>query len=187
MLAHVPRNLPNLLTLLRFALAPAIAALIVAGHAGAAFAAFLISAASDFVDGQLARRWQLGTRWGAAADPVADKLSMLAVIVPLALAGGAPWWLAGAILARDAMIVAGVLAWRAFIGPLDIAPSRLSKLNTGLEFATLLALLAVQAGWLRAGAWLQALMGATLATVVLSAAHYLVAGLRGAARARRAG
>jgi cardiolipin synthase len=185
MSAPLPRNLPNLLTLMRLALAPAIAVLIVEGHARAAFAAFVLSAASDLADGFLARRWGAGTRWGAAADPVADKLSMLAVVVPLALAGDAPWWLAAAILARDAMIVGGVLAWRAFIGAIDIAPSRLSKLNTGLEFTTLLALLGAQAGWVGGGAWLQALTAATLATIVLSGLQYLARGLAGAAHARR--
>ena len=177
-------NLPNCITLLRFALVPPIALLVLRGEYRLASVLFLASAFSDVADGLIARHWNLQTRFGAIADPLADKLTMLTVTLLLTLQHGLPWWFALAVVLRDVLIVLGALAFHFLIQPVEMAPSHISKLNTGLEFLLLLTVLAIRAGYLPDGAWRQALLVATLATVVLSGGHYVIEWGRKAARLR---
>lgn len=178
-------NVPNAITLVRFALVPAIAHALLTDASARACALFVVSALSDVADGFIARRWNLRTRFGAVADPLADKLTMFVVAVLLAWQGALPWWFALAVVARDVLIVGGALAYHLRHGAFEVAPSRVSKLNTGLEFALLLGVLAAGAGVVPDGAWLDALLAATLATIVWSGADYVVVWSRKAARARR--
>src|SRR5580700_229026 len=99
------RHLPNLLTTLRLAAAPATAGLLVAGHFNAAFGIFAFAGLSDAADGYLAKRFGLTTRLGRFLDPAADKALMLALFVTLAVVGDVPGWLAIWTVARDGLIV----------------------------------------------------------------------------------
>lgn len=178
-------HLPNLITGLRFALIPVLVALVLDGRHGAAFALFLVSAASDLADGLIARRWNARTRFGAVADPLADKLTMLAVALTLASQTLLPLWLAAAIVTRDLVIVGGVLAFQRRFGRVEMAPSRLSKLNTVLEFGVLAALLADAAGRVDTSAAQPTLFVLLTTTIVASGAHYVWVGARRVADARR--
>jgi len=84
-------NAPNAITLARFALIPAIVLELHQRHDNTAFVLFIISAASDVADGLIARRWNLHTRFGAIADPLADKLTMLTAALMLTLQDSLPW------------------------------------------------------------------------------------------------
>jgi cardiolipin synthase (CMP-forming) len=125
------------------------------------------------------------SRFGAIADPLADKLMMLTVAVMLTLQGSLPWWFTLALVFRDLLIVAGALAYQVTIGPVDIAPTVLSKANTGLGFLLVLAVLAVRAGHASDGVWVDVLLLTTLGTIVLSGAQYVVLWSRKAAGARK--
>jgi len=177
-------NVPNAITLLRFALVPAIALAMVQRDHDVAFALFIVSALSDLADGMIARHWNLRTRFGAIADPLADKLTMLTVTVLLVLQHGLPWWFALAVVLRDAVIVGGALAFHLLIAPVEMTPTRISKLNTALEFLLLLAVLAIRAGLVPDGAWRDVLLAATLLTIALSGGHYVLVWSRKAARSR---
>lgn len=179
-------NLPNAITLLRFALVPAIALQLLQRQYGVAFLLFIGSALSDFADGVIARALDQRTRFGAVADPLADKLTMLTVTVLLAWLQALPWWFALAVVVRDAVIVGGALAYHWLVGPVPMAPSRVSKLNTALEFLFLLAVLATEAGHVDDGAWRAVLLVATLATIGISGVQYVRVWSRKAASARRA-
>jgi cardiolipin synthase len=179
-------NVANAITLLRFALIPVIVLLLLRREYTMAFVLFIVSALSDLVDGLVARHWHMRTRFGAIADPLADKLTMLAVTLLLALQDWLPWWFAAAVVLRDVVIVSGATAYHFLIGTVEIAPSALSKLNTALEFLLLASVLATGAGLVTEGSWRQALMLATLATIFLSGAHYVLVWSRKAAQARRA-
>jgi cardiolipin synthase len=167
------RHLPNLITALRFVLIPVLVVLLLGRRYEQAFAVFIVSALSDLADGLIARRWNVRTRLGAIADPLADKLTMLAVTLVLASQSLMPVWLAAAIVVRDLVIVGGVLAFHLFIGRLQIAPSWISKLNTALEFAVLSALLADAARAIEVTAWLPPLFVLMLVTLVASGGHYV--------------
>ena len=68
-----------------------------------------------------------------------------------------PLWLAAAIVIRDLVIVAGAAAYHRYIGPFEMSPTRLSKLNTALEFVLLATVLADAAQLVEASALLSVL------------------------------
>ena len=180
-------NIPNTLTLLRIALVPFIALRLLEGAYGTACVLFMISALSDWADGMIARHWKQRTRFGAIADPLADKLTMLTVTLLLTFQHALPWWFALAVILRDVLIVAGALAFHFLIGQLIMAPSRISKLNTALAFILLVTVLAIEAGFLPDGPWREALLFATLATTVFSGGRYVYDWGRKAIEARKIG
>lgn len=167
------RHLPNLITGLRFLLIPLLVALLLEHRYVAAFAVFILSAISDLADGLIARRWNLRTRLGAIADPLADKMTMLAVTLVLAVQALVPVWLATAIVVRDLVIVAGAVAFHFIVGRVEMAPSLLSKFNTVLEFSVLSALLADAAQAIEVTAWLPPLFTLMMITLVGSGVHYV--------------
>lgn len=166
-------NVPNLITIVRLALVPVMAYLLVQARFGAALVVFLLAAVSDFLDGYIARRFRLASAFGAMLDPVADKLSMFVATVLLAWQGLVPLWVAAAIVLRDIVIVAGAFAYRFAIGRVEIAPTVLSKVNTFIEFGVLLLVMANAAGLIKASAWLPALFVLVFATVIGSGAQYV--------------
>jgi len=178
-------HLPNAITLLRAVLIPVIAFALWHRHYGTALVLFAACALSDLADGWLARRFDVRTRFGAIADPLADKLAMLAATVLLAWHGWLPWWFAALAVGRDVLIVAGAAAYHLVIGRVEIAPTRLSKYNTGLEFTVLTVVMAIAAGLIADGPWRWALLYATAATIVASGTQYAVLWGGKAARARR--
>ncbi len=167
------RYVPNALTLLRLLLIPVQIVLLVQREYGAAFVIFIFSALSDFADGVIARRWNAHTRFGAIADPVVDKLTMLAVTLTLAVQGLLPRWVVAAIIVRDVVIVSGALAYHYLVGRYDMAPTVTSKLNTGFEFLVLALVLGTAAGILDAGAALPVLYAVLITTIAISGVQYV--------------
>lgn len=105
--AHSDRvlTLPNVLSGLRLLGVPLFLWLVLGPEADAwALAVLVVSGATDFLDGWLARRWNQTTRVGQLLDPVADRLYILAVVVGLGLREVIPWWLALSIPLRDALM-----------------------------------------------------------------------------------
>jgi CDP-diacylglycerol--glycerol-3-phosphate 3-phosphatidyltransferase len=108
-------NLPNLLTLLRIFFVPLlVAALLADGTFVArwqslipisreifALAVFLAAAATDLLDGFLARRWRQVTTVGTLLDPIADKLLVSAALVSLVDIHRAPAWIVILIIGRE--------------------------------------------------------------------------------------
>ena len=150
---------------------------------------FCVAAASDAADGFLAKRfgWQTGV--GAVLDPAADKLLLATVFVVLAVLRLVPLWLMAAAVARDIIIVAGAIAYRVCIGPVEARPSFVSKLNTLCQASFVFAVIGREQ-FLAPAAWVVVLLGAlTFATVVISGIDYVLRYGRGAweeAKARRA-
>ena len=178
-------NVPNAITVLRALLIPVIAYALAAREYEPALWLFVAQAVSDLADGMIARRWGLRTRFGAIADPVADKLTMLVTTLMLAAAGLLPGWLAAAIVARDVVIVFGAVAYHFLVQEVEMSPTWLSKWNTALEFAVLTAVLADSAGVLSAGDWLPAAFALLGASILASGLHYVwIWGRRAAAGLR---
>ncbi len=69
----------------------------------------IASAASDWLDGKIARALDQQSRLGELLDPAADRLYIVATIVALAIRAIIPWWLVGLLAARE-LLLAGVLA-----------------------------------------------------------------------------
>ena len=170
---HPWRHVPNAITVVRGLLIPVIGWLLAEERYEGAFWTVVASALSDLVDGPIARRLGAQSRFGAIADPVADKLTMLTVVLGLAWHGLLPPWLALAIVARDIVIVAGAMAYHRFIEPVEMTPTWLSKLNTGLEFVALAAVLADAARLLDMSALLPTAFALVFSTVVASGVQYV--------------
>ncbi|MFG1636146.1 CDP-diacylglycerol--glycerol-3-phosphate 3-phosphatidyltransferase [Pseudonocardia alni] len=105
-------NIANALTVLRLLLVPVfVVALFVDGGEDVmwrlvAFAVFVIAAATDRLDGQLARSRGLVTWFGALVDPIADKALMGAALIGLSILGVLPWWATIVIVVRELGITA---------------------------------------------------------------------------------
>jgi cardiolipin synthase len=129
----VAKHLPNVLTALRLAAAPALAFLLVRGADRAALGVFAFAGLSDAADGFLAKRFGLSTRFGRLLDPAADKVLMLVSFVTLTILGVAPVWLTLLVLARDAAIVAGLLLARLLNIPVRVAPLLIGKASMAMQ------------------------------------------------------
>ena len=77
-------SIPNLLSFFRILLIPVMVILYVKGHTVGALVVFGVSALSDIVDGQIARRCNMVTDLGKMLDPLADKLTQAAALVCVA-------------------------------------------------------------------------------------------------------
>jgi CDP-diacylglycerol--glycerol-3-phosphate 3-phosphatidyltransferase len=107
-------NLPNRLTLLRIFFVPLLVAALLADGSSTrwlslipisreifALAIFLIAAATDLLDGYLARRWEQVTTVGTLLDPIADKLLISAALVSLVDIHRVPAWIVILIVGRE--------------------------------------------------------------------------------------
>ena len=107
--------MPNALTFLRLFMVPVVVALLLAGSDGIAAAFFVLAAATDFLDGRLARRTG-PTRLGRILDPVADRLMLSSVAVVLAIRGLLPVWAVAILVGRDLLALVGSLVAGSKIG-----------------------------------------------------------------------
>jgi CDP-diacylglycerol---glycerol-3-phosphate 3-phosphatidyltransferase len=89
----------------RVVLAPVVMALVLDGSRTAAAVLFLIAAATDWIDGRLARRWGVTTRLGAFLDTTADKLLVSTALIALVAIGRASPWVALVIVGREFTIL----------------------------------------------------------------------------------
>ena len=107
-------NLPNLLTLLRVFFVPLLVAALLADGSEFNWTAwvpmsrelfalgiFLVAAATDLLDGYLARRWGQITTVGTLLDPIADKLLIVAALVSLVGVHRVPAWMVIVIIGRE--------------------------------------------------------------------------------------
>lgn len=78
-------NLPNSLTLLRFALVPVFTYYFLNGSYRIALIVFVVTGMTDVIDGYLARKLQKKTALGSVLDPAADKLLMFVTFIVLAM------------------------------------------------------------------------------------------------------
>ncbi len=98
-----------------------------------AAALFVIAAASDALDGHLARSRGSETDFGKVVDPLADKALLVSIYVTLSVTGVLPGWLAILVVSRDLMIISAIMVSRLMERPLAIKPMFVSKLNTGAQ------------------------------------------------------
>ena len=135
-------NLPNLLTLGRIAAIPVLLVLLLFDGREAGFWAavvFGLAAVTDWLDGWLARKWEVVTVLGKFLDPLADKLIVMAALIMLIPLGRVPAWAVFLILARE-MLVTGLRSIASSEG-IVIAASELGKYKTIFQMTAILWLL----------------------------------------------
>lgn len=126
-------HIPNLICVLRILLVPPVAVTLLSARYREALALIVIAGLSDGFDGFLAKRYRWQSRLGGILDPLADKLLLTVTFVALAIQSLVPVWLAALVIVRDVVIVSGGLAYQWLVAPVEPEPSRVSKLNTGMQ------------------------------------------------------
>ena len=141
MTADLLRQIPNVITVVRVLLVIPTTWYLIEAEYLHALVLMTVAGASDAVDGWLARRFDWVTRFGAALDPMADKILVGVLFIALTLQGRLPLWVAGIAIARDVVIVGGATAYRILFKHIEFEPTLLSKANTALQIVMLLLLL----------------------------------------------
>ena len=151
-------NWPNRLSLIRIASVPVITLLLVLNQPWAMYAAlflFIFAAITDFVDGHIARKYNLVTNFGKFIDPEADKLLVLSAMIMISWYGILPAWIVVAVLFRE-LAVDGLRLVAVEQGRV-IAAGKLGKIKTTCQLTMIIAhlvylakfpLLHILAGWL---------------------------------------
>jgi CDP-diacylglycerol---glycerol-3-phosphate 3-phosphatidyltransferase len=171
-------NIANLLTVIRLALVPVFAVLLL--HRGgdvdawrwAAFAVFAVACVTDVLDGELARKRHLVTGFGKIADPIADKALIGTALVGLSVLGELAWWVTFVVLAREVFVTL-LRFWVIRHGV--IPASRGGKLKTLLQSVGIGLYIMPLSGWLRtASSWI---LGVAVVLTVVTGVDYTVKAL----------
>lgn len=133
-------TIPNLISILRIMSIPFIAALIAKHDMIPALVVMGISAASDGVDGIIARSFDQVSRIGQILDPVADRLLIFCSILALGLAGIIPWWMLLVVGLRDCLMAVEILVLAQHdYGPLPV--HFVGKTGTALLMTSIVTLI----------------------------------------------
>lgn len=127
------------MSVLRVALTPGLVLLLAIDSTGAQYwaaALFAVGAATDGLDGYLARRYETRTRTGVWLDPLADKIFVLATVITLSALDRFPWWATAVIFGREAAIsvVRAILGLRGR----SLPASRGAKAKTAAQIVAIL-------------------------------------------------
>ncbi len=163
-------QLPNALTVFRFALIPFFVALMLAEGGEGSYvtaAVFALAGATDQLDGWLARRWRVESQFGKLADPLADRLMIDAAVILLWRDGRLPWPALAVILVRDGvLLLATPLALRRGY---EFEVNFLGKTATWILYASLVGVIASGEDT----AWALVLFWAGVAVALAAAAQYV--------------
>lgn len=162
------RQIPNALTLVRFAAIPLFVWLLLDDRSGPSWPAgivFALAAFTDQLDGYLARRWRVESQFGKVADPLADRLMIDTAVIMLVAFDRLPW-AALVILLRDLLLIGGykLVVPRGY----EFEVSRLGKIATwGLYASIGCVLVTAQGTW-----WPIACFWINLGLAVVAAGQY---------------
>lgn len=166
-------QLPNLITLSRIALAPALVLVLNDGDYRLALAIFVIAGLSDGLDGFIAKRFHYQSRFGAILDPAADKILLVSAYVMLTVLHQLPLWLVIVVVFRDLLIIGGYVVYTSMYGPVHMRPSWISKFNTFMQIALVVIVLFEQAFDIAYPQVITILAYLVFVTTVASGGHYL--------------
>ncbi|AXE38973.1 CDP-diacylglycerol--glycerol-3-phosphate 3-phosphatidyltransferase [Acidipropionibacterium virtanenii] len=128
-------NVPNALTVLRLVAVPVFGWMLLAhAHEGTwrtwTTVVFVVAILTDFVDGRIARKYDLVTDFGKIWDSVADKAITGMAFIGLSIVGELPWWMTILILAREW----GITVMRVFMLKYEVmAANKGGKLKTATQ------------------------------------------------------
>ncbi len=135
------RHVPNLITGLRLALVPLIWYYLYQREYEWALFYGVIASASDSIDGYLARKLKAESRFGAIADPIADKAMLSGSYLMFWIGREIPSWLPAIVIGRDILILGcAIFIWK-FTTIRDFPPSVWGKLSTFIQIMTGLVIL----------------------------------------------
>ncbi len=167
-------TLPNLISLARLCLVPVVLLAIWHRQYERALVWCFIAAATDALDGFLARRLHAESRLGAYLDPVGDKVLLSGIFLTLGFDHAIPLWLPLIVVARDALILSYV-AWAFLFTEIrEFEPSVWGKASTAIQILTALVMLLARAKLFGPVPSLlePPLIGLTVLAAVWTAIHY---------------
>lgn len=139
-------NIPNSLTLLRIVLIPVLGLMFLLPFPWSnvvAAAVFGVAAATDWLDGYLARKWEQTSPFGAFLDPVADKLMVAVALVALVTVNPtATFAVPAAVIIGREIAVSALREWMAELGKrASVAVGMVGKIKTTAQMVSILLLL----------------------------------------------
>lgn len=156
-------NLPNKLTVSRFALTAGFFGIMFSrfrGHESVGFFVFGLAALTDFLDGRIARQRGLVTRFGILMDPLADKVLICTALIAFVERGLVPAWMVVLIVSRELAITG--LRLLAASQQIVLSAERFGKHKTVSQIVAILSVLlsichtqwgAFASHWLGAPVW----------------------------------
>jgi len=141
-------NVPNTLTLLRLFLIPVFILVFFSGaehNLMYSISIFLVAGFTDVLDGYIARKYNLITKWGIVVDPLADKLMLTTVLTCLVIDKYIPLWILIVVTAKEvSMIVAGMILYKNN----TIIPSNVyGKVSTLIFYVSIFTLAFINRSW----------------------------------------
>lgn len=138
-------NLPNKLTIFRVILIPFFVCLLLMPNTSGynnyiAVAIFIVASLTDFLDGKIARKYNLVTNFGKFMDPLADKLLVCSAMICLIQMNLLPAWIVVIIIARE-FIISGFRLVASDNGVV-IAANYWGKFKTVSQMAMIIVLIA---------------------------------------------
>lgn len=173
-------NWANRITVGRFFLTLAFVAAMAANEATLALGLFILAGLSDYLDGELARRYEMVTDFGKLMDPLMDKIMVAAAFITLVEIGSVPAWVATVVISREFLVTG--LRLLALAKGRVLAAESMGKHKTAWQIITILFFLAIlsvkeaeRAHWVRPLGWLPLLQtygGAALLTLAVGLTLY---------------
>jgi len=141
-------NIPNTITVIRICMIPVLVAVFYIpfkNHLLFAAGIFAVAAATDWVDGYLARRLEQMTKLGAFLDPVADKLMVvIALVLLVERYDTILFTLAACVIIGREIVISALREWMAELGQrTSVAVSYVGKVKTAFQMLAIVGLLAV--------------------------------------------
>ena len=149
-------TIPNWLCFLRIALIPIFSVLFIKEHYIIAFVLMIIAAVTDLLDGKIARKYNMVSNLGKILDPIADKLSQVAIVIILIFKfwsfEGILKYLLFLFIAKELiMVIAGALLLAKGMRP--VAAERWGKVATTVVYIFMIAIIAIGPNGALVGVW----------------------------------
>ena len=165
-------QLPNVITSLRLLLLVPLAFYLTVQDYRLSLLIFFVAGVSDALDGFLAKRYNWVSRFGSILDPIADKALLVLTIALLTVNQKISLILFVLVALRDIYIVLGAYIFYKKIGPFNMQPSLISKLNTFVQILLVVAILVSLGYRALPELAIQVFTYSVYFTVIASAIHY---------------
>ena len=137
-------QIPNVLTIGRILFIPLFILILTLGHSQGshllAAVIFAVASITDYLDGYLARKWNVVSNFGKFADPMADKLLVMSAFIMLIELGMAPAWVVAIIICRE-LAVTGLRLLLVETGGTVLAAAMPGKIKTFSQMFAIIFLL----------------------------------------------
>jgi cardiolipin synthase (CMP-forming) len=165
-------QLPNVITSLRLLLLVPLAFYLTVQDYRLSLLIFFVAGVSDALDGFLAKRYNWVSRFGSILDPIADKALLVLTMALLTVNQKISLILFVLVALRDIYIVLGAYIFYKKIGPFNMQPSLISKLNTFVQILLVVAILVSLGYRALPELAIQVFTYSVYFTVIASAIHY---------------